>query len=60
MRRYVRMHSGDEFDSLTKRGRKVHRFRAGARAWIKRKFRRRERRALKGDIHGIDSGSGAG
>jgi hypothetical protein len=35
--------NGDEFDALTKAGRRVRHFRAGIRAWIKRKFRRRER-----------------
>jgi hypothetical protein len=43
----VRFNNGDEFDAMTKGGRRVHRFRAGTRAQIKRKFRRRERRAFK-------------
>lgn len=61
MPRYVRMVSGDEYDSLTKWGRKFHRPPAGVRARVKRAFRRRERRALKGDIDGrIDPGSGGG
>jgi hypothetical protein len=43
----VRFKNGDEYDALTKGGRRVHRFRPGARAGIKRRFRRRERRGFK-------------
>ena len=43
----VRFKNGDEFDVLTRRGRRVHRFRPDAPAAVKRKFRRRERRAFK-------------
>jgi hypothetical protein len=39
----IPMINGDEYDALTKRGRAVHKFRAGQRARIKRSFRRRER-----------------
>jgi hypothetical protein len=42
----VGFRNGDE-KAMTKRGRRVHRFRAGTRAVIKRWFRRRERRAFK-------------
>ena len=42
--RLVQMKDGFEYDALTKRGRRWHRFRPGHRAYIKRKFRRRERR----------------
>jgi hypothetical protein len=34
----VRFKTGDEFDALTKRGRRVHKFRPGTRAGIKRRF----------------------
>jgi hypothetical protein len=44
MARDIPMINGDEYDALTKRGRKVLRFPAGERARIKRAFRRRERR----------------
>lgn len=47
MPRLVRMKSGMEFDALTTRGRRYHRFHASTRAWTKRNFRRRERRAFK-------------
>lgn len=44
MRHHVSMISGDEYDMLTWRGRAVRRpFRAGRRAAVKRKYRRRER-----------------
>ena len=43
----VVLKTGDEFDALTKRGRRVHKFRPGTRAAIKRKSRRRERRVFK-------------
>ena len=43
----VRFKLGDEFKAMTKRGRRCHRFRAGTRAVIKRRFRRRERRVFK-------------
>ena len=42
-----RLKSGDEFDALTKGGRRYHRFRAGIRVAIKRKYRRCERRVFK-------------
>ena len=42
----VGFRTGDE-KGLTKRGRRVHRFRPGTRAGIKRRFRRRERRVFK-------------
>ena len=45
--RLVRFKLGDEFKAMTKRGRRCHRFRAGTRAVIKRRFRRRERRVFK-------------
>jgi hypothetical protein len=38
------MISGDEYDALTKGGRTVHRIKIGARAAIKHRFRRRERK----------------
>jgi len=38
-----RMISGDEYDALT-RGKRWHKWRAGVRAWIKRKFNKRQRR----------------
>jgi hypothetical protein len=45
MRRLVPMISGDEYDLLTRRGRRVRRpCRAGRRAAVKRRYRRRERR----------------
>lgn len=47
MRHAVPMSDGAEYDALTKGGRKVHKFRAGRRSFIKRKYRRRERRKLK-------------
>jgi hypothetical protein len=37
------MIDGDEYDALTRGGRRVLAFRPGERAWIKRKYRRRER-----------------
>jgi hypothetical protein len=37
---------GDEWDALT-RGKRFHRWRAGVRAWIKRKFNKRQRRHSK-------------
>jgi hypothetical protein len=49
MRHYVPMRTGDEFDALT-RWRKVLPWRAGARAKIKRLYRRRERRVLNRGI----------
>lgn len=42
-----KMISGDEYDALTKGGRRVHRFRAGKRARIKRKINKRTRRAMQ-------------
>jgi hypothetical protein len=47
MKRLVPMNSGDEYDALTRGGRKVHRFRPRRRERVKRKFRRRERGELK-------------
>ena len=47
MTHLVRLKTGDEYDALTRRGRRVHRFRPGIRAVIKRRFRRRERRVFK-------------
>ena len=47
MTHLVRFKNGDEFDALTRGGRRYHRFRAGTRAAIKRRFRRRERRVFK-------------
>lgn len=44
--RLTSMKNGWEYDALTKWGRRVHKFRAGVRAYIKRAFRRRERRGL--------------
>ena len=38
--------NGDEFEAMTKGGRRVHSFRPGNRAQIKRRFRRRERRTF--------------
>ncbi len=38
--------SGDEWDAMTKGGRRVHRFRAGVRKRIKRKLNKRARRAM--------------
>jgi hypothetical protein len=43
----VGFRNGDEYKAMTKRGRRVHRFRPGTRAGIKRRFRRRERRVFK-------------
>ena len=43
----ARLNTGDEFDALTRRGRRCHRFRPGTRARIKRNFRRRSRRVFK-------------
>jgi hypothetical protein len=39
----LQMIDGAEYDALTRGGRRVHAFRAGRRAYIKRKYRRRER-----------------
>jgi hypothetical protein len=47
MKRLVSMKSGDEYEALTRGGRRVHRFRAGTRAEIKRRFRRRERHEVR-------------
>ena len=43
----VPLKTGDEYDVLTKDGRRYHRFRAGVLAAIKRAFRRRERQVFK-------------
>jgi hypothetical protein len=43
----IPMVSGDEYNDLTKTGRKFHKFRAGQRARTKRSYRRRERRISK-------------
>jgi hypothetical protein len=45
MGRRERLIDGDEYDALTRGGRRVHRFRAGKRAYVKRKVNRRARRA---------------
>lgn len=42
--------NGDEFEAMTKGGRRVHRFRPGNRAQIKRRFRRRERRVADDEL----------
>lgn len=39
-----KMKSGDEYDALTMKGKRVHGFRARQRASIKRKFNKRIRR----------------
>ncbi len=49
MGRRIPMIDGDEYDALTK-WRKVLHFKAGARARIKRRYRRRERRIGKREI----------
>jgi len=43
----IPMVSGDEYEALTKGGRKFHKFRTGVRAKTKRSYRRRERRIFK-------------
>ena len=43
----VPLKNGDEFDALTRGGRRYHRFRPGVRAAIKRRFRKRTRRVFK-------------
>lgn len=52
MRHHVQMTSGWEYDALTKRGRAGHHFRAGRRNEVKRRYRRRERKALKESVLG--------
>jgi hypothetical protein len=47
MKHVVRMIDGYEYDHLNLRARRFHRHRAGTRAYIKRKFRRRERHVLQ-------------
>jgi hypothetical protein len=47
MGRRERLIDGDEYDALTRGGRRVHRFRAGKRAHAKRKVNRRARRACR-------------
>jgi hypothetical protein len=41
------MKSGDEYDALTRRGKRVHRWRPGQRRSVKRKFSKRIRREAK-------------
>ena len=43
----LRMINGDEYAALTRRGRRVHRFKTGRRASIKRRHRRRERHGVR-------------
>lgn len=43
----IKMISGNEYKALTKGGRRYHYFQVGERAWVKRKFRRRERHQLR-------------
>lgn len=50
MGRRIPMKSGDEYDALSN-WRKVHRLKAGTRARIKRRFRRRERRIGNREAH---------
>lgn len=50
MGRRVLAIKGEYHDALSKGGRKVHTFKAGARARIKRRYRRRERRLGKREI----------
>jgi hypothetical protein len=47
MGRRERMIDGDEWDALTRGGRRVHRFRAGSRARVKRKFNKRSRQSAR-------------
>ena len=56
----VRFRCGDEYKAMTKGGRRVHRFRAGTRAVIKRRFRRRERRVFKSPDFARADAPGAG
>jgi hypothetical protein len=48
-----KMVGGMEYDALTRRGRRVHRFRSGVRSYVKRKFNRRQRRAESDDARQI-------
>jgi hypothetical protein len=48
MKRFVPMTNGDEYDALTK-WRKVFHWKEGRRAYIKRSYRRRERKVLKAE-----------
>lgn len=41
------MKGGDEYDALSKRAKRFHKWRAGVRAWIKRKFNKRVRQDSK-------------
>lgn len=43
----IAMKGGDEYDALTRGGRRVRIWKSGMRAWVKRKFRRRERHVTK-------------
>jgi hypothetical protein len=47
-----RLIDGDEFDTLTRGGRRVHKFRSGVRKHIKRKVNKRARR---GDAAVLDA-----
>jgi hypothetical protein len=47
MGRRERLIDGDEWDALTRGGRRVHRFRAGSRARVKRKFNKRSRQSAR-------------
>ena len=58
MKRAVPMKSGDEYDTLTRASRKVHRFNSRRRKHVKRKFRRRERAELKQQVKCDDSDGG--
>ncbi len=49
--RLVKMISGWEYDGLTKKGRTVHKFKAGVRSYLKRRFRRRERHIYRRETH---------
>lgn len=46
----IPLKGGDEYDALTKGGRKVHEFRAGERAKVKQGYWRRFRKMVKGLI----------
>jgi hypothetical protein len=46
MRLRAPMKSGDEFDALTKKGKRFHAWRGGQRKAVKRAFNRRERKWL--------------
>ena len=48
MGRRERLIDGDEWEALTRGGRRVHSFRAGIRARVKRKVNKRARRSRRG------------